>query len=262
MKNASENRNLFPVFFLGHGNPMNAIYDNAFTKSLFEMEKSLVNKPDAILVISAHWLTRGSYVSTTSFPEMIYDFSGFPEELYKVVYPSPGAPEYAKYLLELISTLKEDDEMGLDHGAWTVLKHMFPKADIPVFQLSIDFHQPMQYHFDLGKKLLPLREKNVLIIGSGNIVHNLHFAFPLDNPTKYKWAIEFDEWVKGKIGERDFESLINYHSAGDSAKMSVPTTDHYIPMLYCFALTQKNEEIKFTYEEIITSLSMRCFRIG
>jgi 4,5-DOPA dioxygenase extradiol len=258
----SENKNLSPVFFIGHGNPMNAIYKNNFTKSLSEMGSTLQQKPDAILVVSAHWLTRGSYVSTTSYPETIYDFSGFPGELYKVVYPAPGASEYADYLLELIPVLKEDDEMGLDHGAWTVLKHMFPKADIPVFQLSIDFHQPMQYHFDLGKKLLPLREKNVLIIGSGNIVHNLHFAYPLDNPNKFKWAIEFDEWVKDKIIKKDFESLINYQKGGDAAKMSVPTTDHYIPLLYCLALAGEKEEIKFTYEEIITSLSMRCFKIG
>jgi 4,5-DOPA dioxygenase extradiol len=262
MNKEQKNKILSPVFFIGHGNPMNAVYQNNFTKSLSEMGNSFQQKPDAILVVSAHWLTRGSYVSTTSYPETIYDFSGFPEELYKVVYPAPGTPEYAKYLLNLIPVLKEDDEMGLDHGAWTVLKHMFPKADIPVFQISIDFHQPMQYHFDLGKKLLPLREKNILIIGSGNIVHNLHFAFPLDNPNKFKWAIEFDEWVKEKIIKSDFESLINYQKCGDSAKMSVPTTDHYIPLLYCLSLAQENEEIKFTYEEIITSLSMRCFRIG
>lgn len=262
MINGNNYKNLSPVFFIGHGNPMNAVYDNAFTKSLEEMGNSLKWRPDAILVISAHWLTRGSYVSTTPLPETIYDFSGFPEELYRVKYPSPGAPEHAGHLLELIPILKEDDEMGLDHGAWTVLKHMFPKADIPVFQLSIDFHQRMQYHFDLGKLLLPLRKKNVLIIGSGNIVHNLHFAFPLDNPNKFNWAIEFDEWVKKKIGDRDFDSLINFHTSGDIAKLSVPTADHYIPLLYCLALAQEDEEIRFTYEEIITSLSMRSFKIG
>jgi 4,5-DOPA dioxygenase extradiol len=257
-----ESENLSPVFFIGHGNPMNALYDNAFTRNLSEMGKSLEKKPDAVLVVSAHWLTRGSFVSTTSKPETIYDFYGFPEELYKVIYPAPGSPDNANYLKEIIPEIEKDNEMGLDHGAWTVLKHMFPKADIPVFQLSIDFYKPMRYHFDIGKKLLLLREKHILIIGSGNIVHNLRFAFPLDNPKKYDWAFEFDELIKNKIIEKDFESLINYEKFGDLAKLSVPTTDHYIPLLYCLALVQKNEEIIFTYEEIITSLSMRCLRIG
>jgi len=262
MINGNSYKSLMPVFFLGHGNPMNAVYTNAFTRRLNEMGNSLKWKPDAILVVSAHWLTRGIYASTTAFPETIYDFSGFPEELYKVVYPAPGAPVQAEYTMELIPEIKADEEMGLDHGAWSMLVHMFPDADIPVFQLSIDFHQPMQYHFDLGKKLFPLRKKNILIIGSGNIVHNLQYAFPLDNPNKYPWASEFDEWVKDKIVKRDFESLINYQSGGEAAKMSVPTTDHYIPLLYCLGLVQENEDINFTYEEIITSLSMRCFRIG
>ena len=260
--NQAENKKLAPVFFLGHGNPMNAIYDNTFTKRLKEMGNALEIKPDAILVVSAHWLTKGCFTSITSKPETIYDFYGFPEELYKVVYPAPGAPEFAKYLSDLYPFIKRDEQMGLDHGAWTMLVHMFPKADIPVFQLSIDMHKPLQYHFELGKKLSPLREKNILIIGSGNIVHNLRYAFPLDNPNKFDWAYEFDEWVKNKIIERDFESLVDYESCGNAGKMSVPTTDHYIPLLYSLALAGKDEEIKFTYEEIITSLSMRCFKIG
>lgn len=257
-----ENKKLSPVFFIGHGSPMNAVYDNAFTRSLAEMGKSLEVKPDAILVISAHWLTENSFVSTTPKPETIYDFYGFPDELYKVVYPAQGSPGYANYITELIPEIKKDDKMGLDHGAWTVLKHMFPKADIPVFQISIDFYQPMEYHFELGKKLLPLREKNILIIGSGNIVHNLRYAFPLDNTNKYDWAYEFDEWVKNKINERDFRGLIHYEKQGNAAKLSVPTTDHYIPLLYSLSLVQKDENIEYTYEEIISSLSMRCLKIG
>jgi 4,5-DOPA dioxygenase extradiol len=261
MEKTGKNK-LAPVFFLGHGNPMNAIYDNAFTKSLYEMGNTMENKPDAILVVSAHWLTNNSYVSTTSKPETIYDFYGFPDELYKVVYPAPGAPKYAKFLIKEIPIIKEDREMGLDHGAWTMLKHMFPKADIPVFQLSIDFHKPLQFHFDLGKKLFSLREKNVLIIGSGNIVHNLRYAFPLDNPNKYEWAYEFDDWIKDKIIKRDFDSIIDYQSGGRAAELSVPTIDHYIPLLYVLGLVSKEDEIKFTYEEIITSLSMRCIKVG
>lgn len=251
-----------PVFFLGHGNPMNALYDNAFTKSLFETGKSLKTKPDAILVISAHWLSKGSFVSTTCKPETIYDFYGFPEDLYKVVYPAPGAPEEAFSLIKHFPFIKEDRRMGLDHGAWTMLVHMFPDADIPVFQLSIDFHKPLQYHFELGKKLSYLRKRNILIIGSGNIVHNLKYAFPLDNPNKYDWAYEFDEWIKDKIIKRDFESIIDYQTGGKAAELSVPTTDHYIPLLYTLGLAEKSDEIAFTYEEIITSLSMRCLKIG
>lgn len=253
---------LMPVFFVGHGNPMNAVYSNSFTQSLNEMGKSLSRKPDAILMISAHWLTKGTYVSTAKTPEVIYDFSGFPEELYKVEYPTSGAPEIAKYVMELIPEIKPNDEMGLDHGTWSMLVHMFPEADIPVFQLSIDITKPLQYHFDLGKKLFELRKKNILIIGSGNIVHNLRYAFPLDNPNKYEWAVEFDNWVKEKLEKKDFESLINYEKFGEPAKLSVPTKDHYIPLLYCIGLVQDNEEIKFTYEEVITSLSMRSFKIG
>jgi 4,5-DOPA dioxygenase extradiol len=257
-----QNGKLSPVFFLGHGNPMNAVYDNAFTRSLASMGKSLSVKPDAILVVSAHWLTKGSFVSTTEKPETIYDFYGFPDELYKVVYPAPGAPEYAKAVSKEFDFIKEDSGMGLDHGAWTMLVHMFPEADIPVFQLSIDFHKPMQYHFDLGRKLFGLRRKNVLVICSGNIVHNLRYAFPLDNSVKYEWAFEFDELVKEKINVRDFDSIIDYRKFGEAAELSVPTTDHYIPLLYALGLADKNDEIKFTYQEIITSLSMRCVKIG
>jgi len=255
-------KNSAPVFFLGHGNPMNAVYDNAFTRSLCEMGKTLSVKPEAILVISAHWLTKGSFVSTTDKPETIYDFYGFPEELYRVVYPAPGARIQAKNLLKEFDFFKEDERMGLDHGAWTMLVHMFPEANIPVFQLSIDFHKPLQYHFELGKKLIHLREKNILIIGSGNIVHNLRYAFPLGNPNKFDWAFEFDEWIKNKIELRDFESIVNYQKGGKAAELSVPTTDHYIPLLYTLALSRNTDEITFPYEEIITSLSMRCVKIG
>ncbi|MBI5402094.1 MAG: 4,5-DOPA dioxygenase extradiol [Ignavibacteriae bacterium] len=251
-----------PVFFLGHGNPMNAVYDNKFTRSLLQMGRTLKIKPGAILVISAHWLTKGSFVSTTDKPETIYDFYGFPDELYKVVYPAPGASKYAKNLLKEFDFLNEDKRMGLDHGAWSMLVHMFPEADIPVFQLSIDFHKPLQYHFELGKKLIHLREKNILIIGSGNIVHNLRYAFPLDNPNKFDWAYEFDEWIKDKIVKRDFNSIIDFQKGGKAAEMSVPTTDHFIPLLYTLGLAKETDEIKFTYEEIITSLSMRCIKIG
>ena len=249
-----------PVFFIGHGSPMNAIEDNSFTKSLSKMDKDLKEKPTAILVISAHWLTDGSYVNTTANPELIYDFYGFPDELYKVQYPATGAPEYAKMVTELILGVKENKKRGLDHGTWTILKYLFPKADIPTFQLSIDYHRPMQYHFDLAAKLNGLREKGVLIIGSGNIVHNLQM---MDETKTYDWAIEFDELSKKLINEKDFDSLIDYKKFGKSAVLSIPTVDHYVPMLYALAVSDKKEKIVFTYEGIdLASISMRCFRIG
>jgi 4,5-DOPA dioxygenase extradiol len=251
-----------PVFFLGHGSPMIGIEKNSFTEALSVMGSSLNTKPNAILIISAHWLTRGSFVSITGKPKTIYDFYGFPEELYKVTYPAPGAPTYAKEVSKLAPEIKEDNEWGLDHGAWTLLTHMFPKADIPVFQLSIDFNKPMEYHVELSKKLKALREKGVLIIGSGNIVHNLSLVYSSENMAPYDWAIEFDETVKDKIINRDFDSLIHFEKLGRPAKLSIPTADHYIPLLYSLALADKNEDINFTYEEVLSSLSMRCLRIG
>lgn len=251
-----------PVFFIGHGNPMNAVWDNPFTRSLSTLGASIVEKPNAILVVSAHWLTRGSFVSVTPKPETIYDFGGFPDELYKVVYPAPGAPDYAREVRELVPEVNENAEWGLDHGAWTVLKHLFPAADIPVFQLSIDYYRPMSYHFDLAARLKALRHKGVLIIGSGNIVHNLRMWAAQRDDRPYDWAIEFDEKVKNAIDARDFQRLVNYEKEGQSALLSIPTVDHYVPMLYSLALADDNEEIAYTYEEVTSAISMRCFRIG
>lgn len=251
-----------PVFFIGHGSPMNAVEDNPFTRSLNVMGKSVTQKPNAILVVSAHWLTHDTFVSVSPMPETIYDFGGFPDELYKVKYPAPGSPHYAEEVKKIIPEVKTDKDWGLDHGAWAVLKHMFPSADIPVFQLSIDYYKPMQYHFDLAARLKSLREKGVLIIGSGNIVHNLRLYFSKTTDTPFDWAVEFDEWVKGRINAFDFQSLIHYEKKGEAAKLSIPTVDHYVPMLYSLALADKNEEIKFTYEDVLSSMSMRAFRVG
>lgn len=251
-----------PVFFVGHGSPMNAVEDNSYTRSWSAMGKSVKEKPNAILVVSAHWLTQGTFVSTNPSPETIYDFGGFPAELYKQTYPAPGSPKYAKQVMQLIPEAKEDKEWGLDHGAWTILKFLFPEAKIPVFQLSIDYGKPMQYHFDLAKRLSSLREKGVLIISSGNIVHNLRKFFENPDAKSFEWTIEFDEWVKTRINARDFKSLIDYEKHGESAKLSVPTPDHYIPMIYSLALADKADDIHFTNEETIASVSMRAFRIG
>jgi 4,5-DOPA dioxygenase extradiol len=258
--------NPFPAWFIGHGNPMNVLMDNAFTKTLGTMGNSLSDKPNAILVISAHWLTRkGTFVAVTEKPETIYDFYGFPQEMYKITYPSPGAPKYAQEVKKIITStdVQEDKEWGLDHGAWTVLKHAFPEADIPVFQMSIDYSQPAHYHFALAKELQALRSKGVLIIGSGNIVHNLRAAdFHNISANPYPWAQEFDEISKKKILNREFQDLVDYEKIGQSALMSIPTPDHYYPMIYSLGLVRDKDEVKFTYEEIQNaSVSMRCFEM-
>ncbi len=251
-----------PVLFIGHGSPMNAIEDNPFTQSLKSLGENLLPAPKAIMVVSAHWLNSVTLVSTNPKPKIIHDFFGFPDELYHVQYSAPGAKDYALKLIKTIPDLKEDDEMGLDHGAWTILKHIFPKANIPVFQLSIDYYKPMSYHFDLGEKLSYLRNHDVLIIGSGNIVHNLELFEPNKTNNTLAWAVEFDGWVKNCINNRDFESLVNYDSCNKNAHLAVPSTDHYIPMLYALGAAHKDEKIEFTYEEVVSSISMRCFKVG
>ena len=257
-----QNSAQMPVLFIGHGDPRNAILDNPFTKHLSILGKSIEPRPKAILVISAHWLTRGTFVCTNPNPETIHDFGGFPEEMYKIQYPAKGSPDYAEQVKNKSAQINNYFDWGLDHGAWTILKHLFPNADIPVFQLSIDYFKPMQYHFDLAMQLKSLRDKGLLIIGSGNIVHNLQMYFNAKDNKPFDWAIEFDEWTKNKIINKDFKSLINYEKYGRAAELSVPTNDHYVPMIYSLALSDKSESINFTYEEVLSSMSMRAFKIG
>lgn len=253
---------LMPAIFIGHGTPMNAINDNAFTQSLTKLGKDLP-KPNAIAVVSAHWLTDKTYVSVNPAPKTIYDFDGFPEALYKVKYEPKGHPELAKEVKDLAPKIPihEDNGMGLDHGAWTVLKHIYPKADIPVFQISIDFYKPSQFHYELGQLLKKLREKGVLIIGSGNIVHNLGTIKPKGEA--YDWAIEFDGIVKNHLDKGDFKPLVEYKKFGKAAQMSIPTHDHYTPMLYVLGLANKNEKIIYFHEGLeLGSISMRSFMIS
>jgi 4,5-DOPA dioxygenase extradiol len=254
---------LMPVLFIGHGSPMNAVKDNGFTQSLYRLGQT-TEPPVAILVISAHWLTmHETAVSINPKPHTIYDFGGFPEELYRLRYEPPGHPSLAKDLSANVHSLKihEDHEMGLDHGAWTILRHMYPEAVIPAFQMSIDYAKPPQFHFDLAKELQHLRRKGVLIIGSGNIVHNLGILnWNDEDAVPFDWAAEFDGTVKKKILTHDYTSLIQYQSLGAAARMSVPTNDHYLPMLYILGLMEKAESVKFTYEAFQHgSISMRCF---
>lgn len=260
----NENTPKAPALFIGHGNPMNALADNTFTKALAKLGTDL-EKPKAILVVSAHWLTTGTWVSTTPKPETIYDFGGFPKEMYEIKYPATGSPEYAaevKTLLKDKTTVQEHATMGLDHGAWTVLKHIYPNADVPVFQMSIDYYQPPQYHYELAKYLSALRSKGVMILTSGNIVHNLgNFSWD-ENAAIYDWAQEFDTEVKTYIDDNNHAALIDYTKL-KSSSLAVPTNDHYLPLLYALAQRESTETVKHIYEGFQNgSVSMRCVQVG
>ncbi len=255
-----------PALFVGHGNPMNALYDNAFTRSLASVGKAIGElEPRAVLVISAHWLSRGTQVSVTPHPGTIHDFGGFPDELYGIQYPAPGAPAEAREARRLLAhyAAEEDARRGLDHGAWTILRHMFPAAALPTFQVSIDYLRPPEHHYALARELQLLREKGVLIIGSGNIVHNLQLVDFADEAKPYDWAIEFDELLKSRLQARDYSGLVDYPSLGSGARLAVPTNDHYLPMLYTLGVSASGEELTFFHEEIQNaSISMRCFQLG
>jgi 4,5-DOPA dioxygenase extradiol len=257
--------NKMPVLFIGHGSPMNAILDNSFTRALEKLGKSL-EKPNAVLVISAHWQTKGTYVSTNPWPKTIYDFGGFDKKLYEVIYEPKGHPQLAKELINTVTslTVNESVDMGLDHGAWTILKHIFPDADVPVFELSIDFEKSPSFHYSFGQELQKLREKGVLIIGSGNIVHNLRLLDWHNTYGKpFDWAMEFDLFVKNSIDKRDFQPLVEYQKFGKAAQLSVPTNDHYLPMMYTLGLANNSDPITYIYEGYeYGSLSMRCFKVG
>ncbi|GAB2794245.1 4,5-DOPA dioxygenase extradiol [Rhabdobacter roseus] len=257
-----------PVLFVGHGNPMNALEDNPFTRSLRQAGEQLRAKypPQAILVVSAHWLTRGTFVNVAPRPETIHDFGGFPDALFAVQYPAPGAPELARETARLSTLIHETDDWGLDHGAWTILHHLFPGAEVPVYQLSIDYYQPMEYHLRLAQQLKVLRRKGVLIIGSGNIVHNLRQSMPrlmTGDHAAYDWATEFDAWTKQQLEKGDYESLTRYLELGTVGKLAVPTPDHYIPLLYSVGLADATDPLQQLYEEVAYGgISMRTFQLG
>lgn len=264
MKSFSDQKSaekIMPVLFVGHGNPMNAIEKNDYHNKWEELGKTLP-RPKAILCISAHWLTKGTKVTAMEKPQTIHDFGSFPQELFDVQYAVNGSPEFAKETQTIITKTKvqSDFERGLDHGTWSILLPMFPNADIPVFQLSIDYSQPPQYHYDLAKELVSLRKKGVMIIGSGNIVHNLGM---IDWGGKaYDWAIEFDETIKKLIDERNHSAIINYDKLGKIAQLAVPTNDHYMPLLYSLALQEQNENIAYFNEKCeMGSMSMRSLII-
>ena len=261
---------VMPVLFIGHGSPMNIILNNDYTNDIAKAAKQLP-KPTAILVVSAHWLTNGTYVTCVRKPKTIYDFYGFPEELYKLTYPSPGSPEAAELTIKTAKSTKiQCGNWGLDHAAWAVLKHMYPDAELPVFEMSLDYSpyndwnpKPLEYHYRLATELAPLREKGILIIGSGNIVHNLGLIDYDINAKPQKWAPEFDQKVKQLLLSRNHESLINYIDLGKEALYAVPTQDHYLPMIYAIGLQRGDEKLTFIHEGFQHgSVSMRAFQIG
>jgi 4,5-DOPA dioxygenase extradiol len=256
-----------PVLFIGHGSPMNAIEDNEFSLGWKEVGKTLP-KPNAILCISAHWETRGTYVTAMKKPPTIHDFGGFPQELFDVQYPAPGSPELANETKSMITKTEVglDDKWGLDHGAWSVIKRLYPNADIPVIEMSLDYMQPSQYHYDLAKELASLRKRGVLIIGSGNMVHNLGMIAwdKIKEPEYgYDWAFEVNTKMKGFILSGDHRSLINYKAQGKAFDLAIPTPDHFLPLLYALALKGGNEKISFFNDKAtMGSLTMTSLKIG
>ena len=254
-----------PAIFFGHGNPMNALLRNEWTEGWAAIGKNL-ERPRAVLCVSAHWYLPATLVSAMSAPRTIHDFGGFPRELYQVQYPAPGDPELARRVQEILAPLpvELDDSWGLDHGTWSVLLHVFPEADIPIVQLSIDETQPSAFHFELGKRLAPLRDEGILIVGSGNLVHNLHtYAWGKHMPEPYDWAVRFETAAKEMMVQDEFEPLINYESLGRDALLAIPTPDHYLPLLYVIGAKRNDDAITFPVEGVDGgSISMLTVRLG
>jgi 4,5-DOPA dioxygenase extradiol len=254
-----------PAIFFGHGNPMNALAHNTWTETWTNVGGS-IPRPKAVLAISAHWYLPATLVTATATPRTIHDFGGFPRELYQVKYPAPGDPELASRVQTLLAPISVgfDQQWGLDHGTWSVLCHVFPQADVPVVQLSIDETQPTAFHYEVGKRLAPLRNEGVLVIGSGNLVHNLHaYAWGRHKVEPFDWAVRFEQRVRELLLAGEHEPLINYEALGRDAMLSVPTSDHYLPLLYILALRREGEPVSFPVEGLDGgSVSMLTIRIG
>jgi len=256
-----------PVLFVGHGSPMNGIEDNEFSVRWEQMAKEIPT-PAAVLVISAHWFTNGTRITAMDFPETIHDFGGFPQSLFDVQYPAPGNPGLAQETASLLHSahVELDHDWGLDHGAWSVVRRMYPEAKIPVLQLSIDYTKPAQYHYDLAKELYSLRKKGVLIIGSGNMVHNLRMISwqNMNNAGfGYDWALTMNDKFKQIISSGDYTPLINYESLGAEARLAIPTPEHYLPLLYSLGLKGSKDEISFFNDKAVAgSLTMTSVKIA
>jgi 4,5-DOPA dioxygenase extradiol len=266
MESLPETETKMPVLFVGHGSPMNGIEDNSFTQ-YWKKLASEIEQPKAVLCVSAHWLTKGTYITAMEKPPTIHDFGGFPQALFDVQYTAPGEPKLAEETAQLFktTTVGLDHEWGMDHGTWTILRHMYPEATVPVLQLSIDFNQGPQYHYDLAKNLQALRKKGVLIIGSGNMVHNLGMVAwdKLNEPFGYDWTIEMNSIFKQKIEANDHAALIAYEKLNAASKLAIPTPDHYYPLLYTLALKEEKDAISFFNDEPLAgSLTMTSVKIG
>lgn len=255
---------LMPLLFVGHGSPMNGIEENEFSGGWKRLGKD-IPVPTAVLVVSAHWYTRGTKITAMNTPRTIHDFGGFPRALFEVQYPAPGSPALANETASLVKKAQVglDHEWGLDHGTWTVVRHMYPKANIPVLQLSIDYTQPPRYHYELAKELAALRKKGVLIIGSGNMVHNLGILNWQYTERGYDWAIEMNTKFKKLIVENDHAPLINYEKLGQAALLSIPSPDHYLPLLYILGLKEEKEPVSFFNDKtVLGSISMTSVKVG
>ncbi|GGK89015.1 4,5-DOPA dioxygenase extradiol [Rufibacter glacialis] len=254
-----------PVLFIGHGSPMNGIEDNEFSQRWTKLAQEIPT-PKAVLVVSAHWFTKGTKITAMDFPQTIHDFGGFPQELFAVQYPAPGHAALAKETVELVKSthVELDHDWGLDHGTWTIIRHMYPEANVPVLQLSIDYTKGPQYHYDLAKELTALRKKGVLIVGSGNMVHNLRMVdWRLINGGGYDWTHTINEKFKNLILNRDHQPLINYKALGKEALLAIPTVEHYLPLMYTLGLQGKNEEATFFNDKMVGgSLTMTSVKIG
>lgn len=259
--NLKEQQSLMPVLFIGHGSPMNGIEDNEFSRRWTQMAKE-IPQPAAVLVVSAHWFTKGTKITAMDFPRTIHDFGGFPQALFDVQYNAPGNPALAKETASLIHTtqVEQDHDWGLDHGAWTVVRHMYPEAKIPVLQLSIDYTKAPQYHYELAKELYALRKKGVLIIGSGNMVHNLRMVAwdKMEEPGYgYDWALQMNERFKHLIETGDHKALIHYDQLGREAALAIPTPEHYLPLIYTLALKGDKDKASFFNDKAVAgSLTM------
>jgi 4,5-DOPA dioxygenase extradiol len=259
---AARTQEKMPVLFVGHGSPMNAIEENEFSRVWEQVGQSLP-RPEAILCVSAHWETSGVQVTAMESPRTIYDFYGFPRELYAVRYPVPGSPALVSLVMKTLAGagVQPDLTWGLDHGAWSVLRRMFPAADVPVVQLSLDYTKSSQEHYALGKGLSALRQQGVLIVGSGNMVHNLRMVQWDD--VAYDWAIEFDELLKQRILAGDHQSIVDYTQFGRIATLSIPTLEHFLPLLYTLAVREPDEPVSFFTDKVtLGAISMRGVRIG
>ncbi|MGY4383323.1 4,5-DOPA dioxygenase extradiol [Pedobacter sp. UYP24] len=256
---------LMPVLFIGHGSPMNGIEDNEFSLQWAGMAKD-IPKPNAVLVVSAHWFTKGTHITAMDFPQTIHDFGGFPQELFDVSYPAPGSPNLAMETKKILTgvELGLDHDWGLDHGAWTVVRHMYPNADIPVLQLSIDYTKDARYHYDLAKELYQLRRRGVLIIGSGNMVHNLRImSWEMINGGGYDWALEINDKFKRLILSNSHQPLIAYQSLGKEAMLAIPTPEHYLPLMYTLGLKSEEDSVILFNDKVVGgSLTMTSVKIG